>query len=431
VVHGSRPLLRDSRVRRTRGVASVLVTTLSVMLWAAPAGAAAPGSATSTTTGSALVDTTHPLRFIGVVVGILAVLWFVLVLYDRVTINNWRRTDFKNLMESLLEAAKPRQGDPPLSVQEVESLARAISQPPKSAPGLTRSILAIGLLTLIGIALVALLVGDSTVSGDMLKTLVTALTATLTTILGFYFGSKTASDAASSSAQQHQAQTPTVPRAAGPAQAVGTGVISGTVDGAAITSTATVTFAAQSPVPDPPSGATSAISARPTPIVANGTSTSAVTVQLRDASGNDLVEGGYSVALQKTDGTPLDVTDNGDGTYSATLTAPTAPGSDVVSGTVNGAAITSTATVGYVAQPPPPADPSGVTSTIDVRPTSIAADGTSTSAVTVQLKDASGNDLLSGGPVVRLTTTGGTVSPELATDNGDGTYSATLTSPAQ
>ncbi len=431
MVQDSRPVLPGSRIRSIRAsrrtAASALVTAVSVVVWAAPAAAATPPT-TGTPSGQALMNTTHPLRFVGAIVGVLTVMWFVLLLYDRISIYRWRKTDFKELMKVLLDEARPRAGDPALSMEEVAFLAKAIGQPPKSTPGLTRSMLALGLLTLIGIALAALIVGDSGIADDMLKTLLTALTAALTTIVGFYFGAKTATDAGSAAAQP-SAPPSTAPRAPGPPPVVGTGVISGTVDGAPIASTAAVTFTARRPEPGPPSGATSTISARPTSIVANGTSTSAVTAQLRDASGNDLVQGGHAVALRKADGTALEVNDNGDGTYSAKLTSPTAPGTDVVSGTLNGAPIVSTATVVYVAQQPPAADPSGVTSTISVRPTSIAADGTSTSVVTVQLKDASGNDLLSGGSVVKLSTTSGTLSPELATDNGDGTYSATLTSP--
>src|SRR5262249_15496774 len=63
----------------------------------------------------------------------------------------------------------------------------------------TRTTLALGLTTLVGVALVALLVGNGSHASDLLKTLVTALTTALTTVVGFYFGAKTATEAASSS----------------------------------------------------------------------------------------------------------------------------------------------------------------------------------------------------------------------------------------
>lgn len=70
--------------------------------------------------------------------------------------------------------------------------------------------------------------------------------------------------------------------------------------------------------------------------------------------------------------------------------------------------------------------PSTSTSTITANPTSIAADGTTTSTITVQLKDANGNNLTTSGGTVVLSTDLGTLGS--VTDNGDGTYTATLTS---
>ena len=73
---------------------------------------------------------------------------------------------------------------------------------------------------------------------------------------------------------------------------------------------------------------------------------------------------------------------------------------------------------------PGPASP--LTSLISAAPSSIAADGSSTATITVQLKDANGFDLTSGGDTVTLATTLGSLGT--VTDNSDGTYEATLTS---
>ena len=206
----------------------------------------------------------------------------------------------------------------------------------------------------------------------------------------------------------------------------GSGTVSGTLNGTPIGGTATVTFGAAPP--GPASGATSTISAGPNSIQADGSSTSTITVRLKDASGTNLVAGGDTVALATTGGTLSAVTDNGNGTYTATLTSPASPGSGTVSGTVNAAAITDTATVTFTAGPPPPPGPAdGTTSTITAAPASIVANGASTSTITVRLKDASGTNLVAGGDAVALSTTGGTLSA--VTDNGNGTYTATLTSP--
>lgn len=277
--------------------------------------------------------------------------------------------------------------------------------------------------------------------------------------------------------------------------------------------------------PGPPSGATSEISATPASIPANGTSTSTITVQLKDQFGNDLTTGGDNVTLSTTVGGLGAPTDNGDGTYTATLTSSTTVGTATVSGTVNGAAITDTATVNFTTLPatrlefdqpptseaagapiaPPitvraenalgnldtnfngpvtlaiasgpgdgvlsgtttraasggvatfndlsiqragsytlratsgaltpdtsgpfqitPGPPSPATSEISANPVSIDADGSSTSTITVQLRDAFGNALTTGGAAVTLSTTLGNLGP--VTDNGNGTYTATLTS---
>lgn len=66
------------------------------------------------------------------------------------------------------------------------------------------------------------------------------------------------------------------------------------------------------------------------------------------------------------------------------------------------------------------------TSTLTSSPSVIINNGTSNSLITVQLKDEFGNNLTTGGQVVTINTTEGSISS--VTDNNDGTYTATLTS---
>src|SRR5204863_8078714 len=146
----------------------------------------------------------------------------------------------------------------------------------------------------------------------------------------------------------------------------------------------------------------STITATPTTIPANGTSTSPITVQLKDASGNDLTTSAGTVALSTTAGTLSAVTDNGNGTYSATLVSTVVAQNATVSGTLNGAALADTAAVWFG-----PGSASAATSIITASPSTIPADGTSTSAVTVQAKDASGVNLATGGATVTLAATAG------------------------
>ncbi|NGP87818.1 invasin domain 3-containing protein [Fodinibius halophilus] len=73
------------------------------------------------------------------------------------------------------------------------------------------------------------------------------------------------------------------------------------------------------------------------------------------------------------------------------------------------------------------------TTIVSADPGQITADGSSNATITVQIKDEFGNNLVSGGDTVQLTTDAGTfnggVQTITANDNGDGTYSAVLTAP--
>src|SRR5439155_9542382 len=86
----------------------------------------------------------------------------------------------------------------------------------------------------------------------------------------------------------------------------GTATVSGTVNGTTFTSTAAVDFVADTT----PSASQSTISVSPASIVADGSSTSTIAVQLKDGSGNNLTVGGATVALSTTRGALSGVTDN-------------------------------------------------------------------------------------------------------------------------
>jgi adhesin/invasin len=165
--------------------------------------------------------------------------------------------------------------------------------------------------------------------------------------------------------------------------------------------------------PGPPSGATSQITASPTSIPATGTSTSTITVRLRDEFGNDLETGGDAVALAKSGGGTLTATpvDNGDGTYTGTLTSGTSPETVTVTGTVNGGAIADDATVVFTAAPATRLE-------FSQQPTTEAAGATITPAITVRAEDAAGNlDTNFTGPVTLA----------IASGPNDGTLSGTTT----
>jgi lysophospholipase L1-like esterase len=172
----------------------------------------------------------------------------------------------------------------------------------------------------------------------------------------------------------------------------------------------------------PLSPAHTTISANPASITANGTSTSTITVQARDATGAAITSSRGTVTLNTTAGSLGGVTDNGNGTYTAILTSSTTAGTASITGTIAGAVIGNPTPVNFVAGPVNAANTS-----ISPNPASIPANGTSTSTITVQARDAYNNLLTSSGGVVTLNTTAGSLGS--VTDNGNGTYTAILTSP--
>ena len=191
-----------------------------------------------------------------------------------------------------------------------------------------------------------------------------------------------------------------------------TDTVSGSINAASITSgNPAVVF-----TPGAADPAMTTITASPNPVSVDAGS-STVTVQAKDQYGNNLTSGGATVLLNTDNGSLGAVTDNTDGTYTATLTDIVAE-TDTVSGTINGDAITSGNPA--VVFTPGAADPA--MTTITAAPTT--ANVGSSSTITVQAEDQYGNDLTTGSDTVLLNTDHGSLGA--VTDNGDGTYTATL-----
>jgi Invasin, domain 3 len=169
-----------------------------------------------------------------------------------------------------------------------------------------------------------------------------------------------------------------------------------------------------------PDVTTSTVVAASTALTGNSSTSTVITVQAKDAAGNNLTTGGATVVINTTAGSLGMVIDNGDGTYTATLTSSTGSATATVTATLGGVALTHTATVTF-------AGPAATaTSTIVAVPTALTGNGATTSVITVQTKDANGFNLSTGGSTVVVTRTAGGISG--VTDHGNGTYTATLTS---
>jgi len=170
-----------------------------------------------------------------------------------------------------------------------------------------------------------------------------------------------------------------------------------------------------------PSLTTSTITASPNSITANGSSTSSITVQLKDANGNNLVSDAGTVTLATDVGSIGSVSYQSNGSYKATFTSSTTAGTATITGKLDGAGLSDKANVTLT---------SGAVDrhhiTIQANPANMPADGSSTSTITVQMKDQYGNNYPAGGATIQLATTQGSVE-SLATDNSDGTYTATFT----
>ena len=132
--------------------------------------------------------------------------------------------------------------------------------------------------------------------------------------------------------------------------------ISAEINGTEILDTADVIFqiGAPTPIVDPVASIVTATS----PIEADGTATSTITVQLVDINGDYLTTSSGTVTLTTTGSAVLSaVVDNGDGTYTATATNAVAE-TVTISAEINGTEILDTADVIFqIGAPTPIVDP--------------------------------------------------------------------------
>ena len=159
------------------------------------------------------------------------------------------------------------------------------------------------------------------------------------------------------------------------------------------------------PGPDPGSGTSlqlSTVTASQTSIVADGKTTSTITVALKDAQGASLGKSGGTVTVAASRGTVGAVTDQSNGSYTATLTSSTSAGASVITATVGGAALASSATVNFIAGPAAGIAVSNAASNGQ----SAAVGSTVTNPPSVKISDANGNPV-SGVTVTFAVASGG------------------------
>ncbi len=162
-------------------------------------------------------------------------------------------------------------------------------------------------------------------------------------------------------------------------------------------------------------------------IVADGRSTSIATATVTDAQGHpvpgDTVA--FASSFSSSSGGPGPtigpVTDQGDGTYTATITSSTTVGSARITATDTSTAahVSGSATLAQTAGP-------ATSVTITMAPSLITADGRSTSIARATVNDAQGHAVSGDTVVFSSSDPRQAIGP--VSDQGDGTYSATITS---
>jgi hypothetical protein len=193
-----------------------------------------------------------------------------------------------------------------------------------------------------------------------------------------------------------------------------------TTDSIVLASTATVTFTAGAV-----NAGTSTVAAAPTSVQADGSTTSTITVTLKDAYNNPVAGKTVTLVSSRVAEDTISAasgTSSVSGVVTFTVTSTTA-GSSVFTATGDGVLLTPTATVTF--------GPSAAASTVAASPTSVTADGSTTSTITVTLKDA-GNQPVTN-KTVTLAKTSGPGTPVITTvsgttdTNGVATFTVTST----
>lgn len=186
-------------------------------------------------------------------------------------------------------------------------------------------------------------------------------------------------------------------------------VISGKIDDNALGGSATVEFI---PVVD---FSNAVFSRDKVSASADGSEQIKVTVQLKDADGNDYTSSGGDIKFGELSGLTLkSYQDNDDGTYTGVFTSETSKTFNITA-SIAGSALSSSIDIEFT----PVLDTNSADFSLDK--SSASADGVDVITVTLQLKDKEGDDYTSSGGAVVFDTPNGLTKFD-SQDNGDGSY---------
>jgi hypothetical protein len=116
---------------------------------------------------------------------LVALTWSVLLFYDLLKSYRVRQQMWTDLLKRL---------DERLTAEEAASMGAVLNKAPEGVTGLARTTIALTVATIISVTLILLLIGGAPEDRELVKTIVTALVAALTTIIGFYFGARTSAE---------------------------------------------------------------------------------------------------------------------------------------------------------------------------------------------------------------------------------------------
>jgi hypothetical protein len=158
---------------------------------------------------------TRAVVLVGVIGLAIALLWSVPIWVDARRAYRLREKAVALVSGKLLDAAT-KDG---LKLTELRALLATIGEPATGQRGLSRALMAFTIITVVGVALVALLLSGSADSGDLRKTVITSLLTLLGTIVGFYFGTRAAETGAEAAAPAPTAAAAAAEEAAAGAEA--------------------------------------------------------------------------------------------------------------------------------------------------------------------------------------------------------------------
>ncbi|HEX6575233.1 MAG TPA: invasin domain 3-containing protein [Gemmatimonadaceae bacterium] len=160
----------------------------------------------------------------------------------------------------------------------------------------------------------------------------------------------------------------------------------------------------------------STVAAASSSIVADGKTTTQITVTLKDETGAALGKSGGAVSITTSRGTIGPVTDATNGTYTAALTSSTAAGQAVVSASIGGSILSSTATVSFVAGPAAQLTVANSASNGQ----SAVVGATVANPPSVKVTDANGNPVSGASVTFAIASGGGSITGAAQTTNADG-----------